>query len=85
MPDTPSASPVEPPLGQALIPVIPLIALLGAAVYLFGDEFSFGPNQITLVLGTAVAGLVGLANGQSPGGRSRARSSAASPRRWAPC
>lgn len=65
MPDTPSASPVEPALGQALIPVVLLIALLGAAVYLFGDESSFGPNQIALVLGTAVAGLVGLANGQS--------------------
>ena len=60
-----STSPVEPPLGQALIPVVLLIALLGAAVYLFGDESSFGPNQIALVLGTAVAGLVGLANGQS--------------------
>ncbi|MCE2541332.1 MAG: Na+/H+ antiporter NhaC [Acidobacteria bacterium] len=65
MPDTPSASPVEPSLGQALVPVVLLIALLGAAVYLFGDESSFGPNQIALVLGTAVAGLVGLANGRS--------------------
>lgn len=66
MPDTPSAAArVEPPLGQALIPVAVLIALLAGAVYLFGDESSFGPNQIALVLGTAVAGLVGLANGQS--------------------
>ena len=65
MPDTPSAPSVEPSLGQALVPVVVLIALLGAAVYLFGDESSFGPNQIALVLGTAVAGLVGLANGQS--------------------
>ena len=65
MTDPTSRTPVEPPLGQALIPVVLLIALLGAAVYLFGDESSFGPNQIALVLGTAVAGLVGLANGQS--------------------
>ena len=65
MPDTPSAPSVKPSLAQALVPVVVLIALLGAAVYLFGDESSFGPNQIALVLGTAVAGLVGLANGQS--------------------
>ncbi len=65
MTDTPSGTRVEPPLGLALVPVMLLVALLGAAVYLFGDESSFGPNQIALVLGTAVAGLVGLANGQS--------------------
>ena len=65
MPDKPSAGPpAEPPLGQALVPVVLLVALLGGAVYLFGDESSFGPNQIALVLGAAVAGLVGLANGQ---------------------
>ena len=64
MAETESGTRVEPPLGQALVPVVLLIALLGAAVYLFGDESSFGPNQIALVLGTAVAGIVGLANGQ---------------------
>jgi len=64
MTDAPSATRAEPPLGQALAPVVLLVALLGAAVYLFGDESSFGPNQIALVLGTAAAGLVGLANGQ---------------------
>ena len=65
MTDTASGDRIEPSLGQALVPVVLLIAMLGAAVYLFGDESSFGPNQIALVLGTAVAGLVGLANGQS--------------------
>ena len=64
MAEAESGTRVEPPLGQALVPVVLLIALLGAAVYLFGDESSFGPNQIALVLGTAVAGIVGLANGQ---------------------
>ena len=64
MPDKPSGPPAEPPLGQALVPVVLLVALLGGAVYLFGDESSFGPNQIALVLGAAAAGLVGLANGQ---------------------
>ena len=66
MTDTDSAARVaEPPLAQALVPVVLLIGLLGAAVYLFGDESSFGPNQIALVLGTAAAGLVGLANGRT--------------------
>ena len=64
MAEAESGTRVEPPLGQALVPVVLLVALLGAAVYLFGDESSFGPNQIALVLGTAVAGIVGLANGQ---------------------
>ena len=57
--------PGEPPLGQALVPVVAHIAMLGGAVYLFGNESSFGSDQIALVLGTAVAGLIGLANGQS--------------------
>ena len=65
MTDKSPAHGIEPPLTQALVPVVLLIAMLGAAVYLFGDESSFGPNQIALVLGTAVAGLVGLANGRS--------------------
>lgn len=66
MTDTASAARAgEPPLAQALVPVVLLVALLGAAVHLFGDESSFGPNQIALVLGTAAAGLVGLANGRT--------------------
>lgn len=65
MTDTAAARAGEPPLAQALVPVVLLVALLGAAVYLFGDESSFGPNQIALVLGTAAAGLVGLANGRT--------------------
>ena len=64
MPDTSSAPRSEPSLVQALVPVVLLIALLAGAVYLFGDESSFGPNQIALVLGAGIAGLVGLANGQ---------------------
>ena len=52
-----------PTLLDALIPVATLIVLLAAAVYLYGSDSSGGPNQIALILGAAVAVLVGLKNG----------------------
>lgn len=52
-----------PSLGQALLPILVLIGLLAASVYLFGDASSSGPNQIALILGAAVAAVVGLRNG----------------------
>ncbi len=60
MTDTPRP---EPTLGQALLPVIVLVALLAGAVYLFGDGAAAGPSQIALILGAAVASVVGLRNG----------------------
>ena len=60
MPDTPRP---EPTLAQALLPVIVLVALLAASVYLFGDASSSGPNQIALILAAAVAAVVGMRNG----------------------
>jgi NhaC family Na+:H+ antiporter len=48
---------------DALIPISVLICLLGAAVYLFGDNSSSGPNQIALLFATFAAALVGLKNG----------------------
>ena len=56
-------APHEPTLSQALVPVSVLIAMLGASVYLFGDESSSGPNQIALILSTGVAVVVGMVNG----------------------
>ena len=53
----------DPSFGQALVPVVMLIAMLAASVVLFGDESSTGPNQIALILGAAVAISVGLRNG----------------------
>lgn len=50
-------------MGQALLPVLALIALLAASVYLFGDSSSSGPNQIALLLAAMVAALVGWRNG----------------------
>ena len=53
----------EPTLTQALIPILTLMGLLAASVYLFGDGSSSGPNQIALILSAAVASIVGLRNG----------------------
>ena len=54
-----------PPVLQALIPVSVLICLLSFSVYLFGEDASYGPNQIALCVGAAVAALIGWNNGQS--------------------
>jgi len=59
----PEESPRSPSLLQSLIPVIFLVGLLAASVYLFGDSSSGGPNQIALVLAAAVAAVVGAVNG----------------------
>jgi Na+:H+ antiporter, NhaC family len=53
----------EPSLLEALIPVVVLMGLLAASVYLFGDGSSSGPNQIALILSAAVGIVVGLRNG----------------------
>jgi Na+:H+ antiporter, NhaC family len=55
----------EPGLPQALIPVLVLIGLLGASVYLFGDSSSSGPNQIALLLAAMSGAVVGWRNGYS--------------------
>ena len=55
----------EPTVGQALVPVLSLITLLAFSVYLFGEDASYGPNQIALCLGAAVAAAIGWKNGQS--------------------
>lgn len=52
-----------PSLLQALIPVAFLIVLLAASVRFFGEDSSYGPNQIALILSAGVAVLLGLANG----------------------
>ena len=53
----------EPTILQALLPIGVLTALLGLAVYLFGADASYGPNQIGLLAATAVALAVGARNG----------------------
>ncbi len=54
-----------PALGQALIPVIVLVALLAVSVYLYGDGASSGPNQLALLLSAMAAAALGWRNGHS--------------------
>ena len=60
-----TASGRQPSLAQSLIPILVLIALLAASVYLFGDGSSGGPNQIALILAAGVGIIVGISNGFS--------------------
>ena len=53
----------QPSFLDAALPVIVLIILLSASVYLFGNDSSYGPNQIALFVATAVAVIIGLKNG----------------------
>ena len=52
-----------PSLGQTLIPILFLIGMLSASVYLFADDSSYGPNQIALILTAGVASIIGWRNG----------------------
>ena len=55
---------IKPPsLLDALIPIVFLVILLAAAVYLYGADGTAGPIQVALMLSMLVAGLVGLKNG----------------------
>ncbi|GJM12898.1 MAG: Na+/H+ antiporter NhaC [Pseudohongiella sp.] len=58
----PSVRPAS--VAQALVPVLVLISLLSFSVYLFGEDASYGPNQIALIIGAVVASAIGWRNGQ---------------------
>ncbi|NMH58432.1 Na+/H+ antiporter NhaC [Alteromonas ponticola] len=53
----------SPTLLDALLPIVLLVIMMGAAVYLFGDASSYGPNQIALLLGTGIAAVIAMKNG----------------------
>ena len=52
-----------PSMLQALTPLLALILMLATSVFLFGDDSSYGPNQIALLLAAAIAGLIAFRNG----------------------
>lgn len=53
----------EPSMLDACIPVIALVALLATAVIYFGNDSSYGPNQIGLLVAMGIAIVIGLKNG----------------------
>ena len=48
---------------MALAPVVLLVALLGADVVYFGEDSSYGSNQIALLLAALFAGVLGMTHG----------------------
>lgn len=48
---------------DAFIPVIALVIMLSAGVFYFGDNSSYGPNQIALLLSMGIAIIIGFKNG----------------------
>ena len=53
----------QPSLLDAIIPVLFLVLMMGSAVFLYGADSSYGPNQIALLLATGITALIGLKNG----------------------
>jgi NhaC family Na+:H+ antiporter len=56
-------NPKEPSMLDACIPVISLVALLATAVVYFGNDSSYGPNQISLLIAMGIAAVIGIKNG----------------------
>lgn len=56
-------TPKSPSLLDALIPIFALVLMLAMSVYLFGSDSSYGPNQIVLTMGAAIASIVAVKNG----------------------
>lgn len=60
-----SSSIKAPSLTDALVPLVSLIFLLALSVYLFGEDASYGANQIALMLCGLLAAVIGMKNGRS--------------------
>lgn len=50
---------------DALIPIIALVIMLATSVAFYGSDSSYGANQIALIIGAAIASLIGFKNGYS--------------------
>ena len=57
-------TPIRPALGLSLLPIVILVLLLAADVVAFGEDSSYGSNQIALLLASGVAVAIGLYRGQ---------------------
>jgi NhaC family Na+:H+ antiporter len=60
-----SDRPREPSYLQSILPLLLLIGLLAVSVILFGDNSSYGPNQIALLVAAALGALIAFYNGYS--------------------
>ncbi len=55
----------SPSFIDALTPLIALVLMLSTAVIYFGDNSSYGPNQIALLIAMGIAIVIGIKNGYS--------------------
>ncbi len=53
----------EPSYLQSALPLLALIVMLAGSVWLFGDDSSYGPNQIALLIAAAIGTLIAFYNG----------------------
>ena len=52
-----------PSIPDVLVPIGTLVALLATSVIFFGEDSSYGPNQVALIVATVVASLIAVKNG----------------------
>jgi NhaC family Na+:H+ antiporter len=55
-----SEQPKEPSLLLSLFPIVILIGLLSLNVFLFGDDATYGSNQMALLFAAAIAGVIAI-------------------------
>ena len=53
------STPKLPSMFDALIPIFSLVVMLATAVTYFGDNSSYGPNQIALLVAMGIAIIIG--------------------------
>ena len=54
-----------PSLFEALLPILCLIVMLSTSVFIYGDNSSYGGNQIALIVCAGIASIIGIKNGYS--------------------
>jgi NhaC family Na+:H+ antiporter len=53
----------NPTMLDAIAPIVVLIIMLSFSVYLYGDDSSYGANQIALILSACIAAIIAIKNG----------------------
>ena len=60
---TPKVVKKTPTLLEALFPILCLIVMLSTSVFIYGDNSSYGGNQIALIVCAGIASIIGIKNG----------------------